>query len=217
MTDTMDKAVIPEVEGLTFEDRTHTYRLDGRVLPSVTQIMAPLRAIEYEGIGETVLHRAADKGTAVHNAIENWIKFEIKDIPSENEGYFDAFMKWWQQYRPEVVGSEIRVCNRLMQYAGTIDLVAYINGELTLVDYKSTYTLSDMLCAVQIEAYSKALESMGVKVDKKCVLHLKRDGSFGYKYYESRDAKYWRVFSALKTVFDYAASHNKKISSRESE
>lgn len=54
-----------------------------------------------------------------------------------------------------------------MRYAGTADLVAYIDSELTLVDYKTTYTISDMTCGVQLEAYAQALENMDVKVQKK--------------------------------------------------
>ena len=32
---------IPQVEGLEFEEETHTYRLDGILIPSVSAIMAP--------------------------------------------------------------------------------------------------------------------------------------------------------------------------------
>ena len=147
---------IPAVEGLEFDDRTHTYTLDGLVIPSVSAIMEPLSRVKYRGISERTLDRAADKGTAVHNSIENWIKFEIEDIPPEHAGYFDAFREWWDRFRPAVVGSEVRICHRLMRYGGTADLVAYIEDELTLVDYKSTYVVSDMTCGVQLEAQSRA-------------------------------------------------------------
>ena len=72
---------IPTVEGLEFDDPTHTYRLDGLIIPSVSAILGPLSKAKYSGINERTLNRAADKGTAVHNSIENWIKFEIEDIP----------------------------------------------------------------------------------------------------------------------------------------
>lgn len=204
MTDRITE--IPEAVGLEFDDATHTYKLDGLVIPSVSAVMAPLSKAKYDGINERTLERAADKGTAVHNCIENWIKFGIEDIPPEHTGYFDAFRAWWEQYKPVVVASEIRICHRLMRYGGTADLIAYIGDYLTLVDFKSTYVVSDMTCGVQLEAYSKALETMGVKIQKKNILHLKRDGRFEFREYPVDDSRRWRVFGALKTVYDYIES-----------
>lgn len=197
---------IPEAAGLEFDEASHTYRLDGLIVPSVSAIMEPLSRAKYSGISERTLGRAADKGTAVHNCIENWIKFGIEDIPPEHMGYFQAFKDWWNEFRPVVVGSEIRVCHPLMRYGGTIDLVAYIADELTLVDYKSTYVISDMTCGVQLEAYAQALGSMGVKVQRKKILHLKKDGCYDIREYPAADVQRWRVFGALKTVYDYIES-----------
>ena len=160
-------STIPEIPGLEFDENGHVYRLDGIIIPSVSAVMAPLSKVKYEGINSKTLEKAASKGTSVHNAIENWLKFDIEDVPPEYQGYFGAFRMWWDKYKPEVVGSEIRMCHRLMRYAGTADLIAYIDGELTLVDYKTTYTISDMSCGVQLEAYAQALENMGVKVQKR--------------------------------------------------
>lgn len=205
--DTTDKVLeIPVVEGLEFDDATHTYRLDGLVIPSVSAILGPLSKAKYAGISERTMDRAADKGTAVHNSIENWIKFEIEDIPPEHIGYFNAFRAWWDEFRPEVVGSEVRICHRLMRYGGTADLVAYIGDELTLVDYKSTYVISDMTCGVQLEAYAQALADMGIRIQRKRILHLKKDGIYSIRDYPANDVNRWRVFGALKTVYDYIES-----------
>lgn len=49
--DTTDKVLeIPVVEGLEFDDATHTYRLDGLVIPSVSAILGPLSKAKYAGI-----------------------------------------------------------------------------------------------------------------------------------------------------------------------
>ena len=85
-------------------------------------------------------------------------------------------------------------------------MVAYIDDDLTLVDYKTTYTISDMTCGVQLAAYAQALENMGVKVHKKGILHLKKDGSYEFREYPIKDAGRWRVFGALKMVYDYIES-----------
>ena len=49
--DTTDKVLeIPAVEGLEFDDATHTYRIDGLVIPSVSAILGPLSKAKYAGI-----------------------------------------------------------------------------------------------------------------------------------------------------------------------
>lgn len=190
----------PELE---FEDSTHTYTLFGEVIPCVSDIMGPLSAEKYKRISERTLNNAAEKGTAVHNSIENYIKFEIVDIPPEHRGYFDAFLDWWKTYHPEVVGSEIKIYHKLLRYGGTIDILVYIDGVLTLVDIKTTSELSDMTCGVQLEGYSQALKSHGIHVERKIILHLKKDGKYAVREYPVADTNRWRVFGSLKCVYDY--------------
>lgn len=199
----------PPLEELTFDEIMHRYYVDGTEVPSVSRVMEPLKDANYAGISDKTLKKAADKGTAVHDAIENFVKFGIEDINPEYKPYYDAFMSWWQEKRPIVVGSEIRVYHKLLGYAGTIDLLCYIDDLLTLIDFKTTYTVSDMSCGVQLEAYAKALESHGIKVDQKMILHLKRDGRYKPILYPANDSKRWRVFGSLKVVYDYIQSYKK--------
>ena len=204
-TDKLDS--FPILSELDFDESTHTYRLDGEVIPSVSTIMEPLSGAKYAGISERTLSKAADKGSSVHNSIENWLKFEIEDVNPEHRGYFDAFKEWWGKDKPEVVGSEVRFYHKILRYGGTGDLLAYINGKLTLVDYKSTYALSDMTCGVQLEAYAQALASHGIYVEQKKILHLKKDGKHSERSYPVNDSTRWRVFGALKCVYDYIQSY----------
>lgn len=203
----MSEIVIPELNELTFEENSHTYKLNGIIIPSVSTIMEPLNHAKYSGIKESTLAAAAEKGTIVHNAIENWIKFGIEDVPSEYKGYFDCFLEFWNMYSPEVIGSELRIYHKQLSYGGTIDLLANISGELTLVDYKSVYTVSEMTCGVQLEAYSQALTSHAINIQKKKILHLTKNGKMDIIDFPVKDAQRWRVFGALKTVYDY--SHQK--------
>lgn len=196
-----------DMTGLVFEETKHIYTLNGITIPSVSTIMEPLNADKYSGISKATLDNAANKGTAVHDCIENWIKFDFMDIPPEHQSYIDGFMNWWKKNSPKVVGSEIRMYHKLLEYGGTCDLLAYINERLTLVDYKSTYVLSDMTCRIQLEAYAQALASHGIKVEQKMILHLKKDGNAVQKDYPANDAEAWRVFGSLKCVYDYIQSY----------
>ncbi len=202
MTPTMIE--LPELKELTFDDPTHTYRVNGVVIPSVSTIMEPLTAAKYKGISESTLNNAANKGTSVHNAIENYIKFGIEDVPSEHRPYFNGFLEWYNIAKPQIIASEFRCYHKLMMYGGTLDILSIEDGLLTVTDIKTTYTVYDMTCKVQLEGYSQILASLGLKVQKKQILHLA--GERGWKIcgnYPAQDAEAWRVFGSLKCVHDY--------------
>lgn len=75
----MDMTVeVPELPELTFDEASHIYRLNGDIIPSVSKLMEPLKDQCYGGISKRTLENAAIKGSAVHNSIENWIKFGMR-------------------------------------------------------------------------------------------------------------------------------------------
>lgn len=86
------KIEIPQFPELEFEEQKHIYTLHGMELPSVTKIMQPLSSFIYSRVDARTLNAAADKGTIVHNACENFIKFGIVDILAGYSGYMDAFL-----------------------------------------------------------------------------------------------------------------------------
>ena len=193
---------------LVFDEITHTYTLGCEKLPSVTQITKPLSVAHYAGIPEEILAIAAERGTAVHEAIENWLKFDYDDCPDEYRGYFSAFRDWQELVQPKILYSELRTHHSVLHYAGTIDLVAEIKGEIFVVDYKTTSQLSDKLCRVQLEAYRQMLKNgdlYDIKNKKigKFALHLKPDGSYSQHDYPACDVEALKIFTACKSIFDY--------------
>lgn len=193
---------IPEFPELNFEEEGHIYRLNGLVIPSVTTLMKPLSDDFYKAVDQAVLERAARKGTAVHRAAENYAKYGIEDIASAYAGYFDGFRRWWDASKPIPLATEAKVYHRILRYAGTSDLLCMIDGRVTMVDYKTSAQMNEMLCRIQMEGYDMAFESHGVKIEERLILHLRRNGSFTAtafpKNTESRN-----VFSALLTIRNY--------------
>lgn len=194
---------IPTFDEIEFDEASHTYKLNGVKIPCVSDIMEPLKNAHYSGISEVTLKKAAERGTILHNAIENWIKFGIEDVPQEYEGYFKCFLDFMKEKNPKILGSEVRMYHKLLKYSGTADLIADINGEITLIDYKSASVISDMNCSVQLEAYAQALASHGIRIARKGILPLRKDGKSQIVEYPAKDARSWNVFAALKTVYDY--------------
>lgn len=187
-------------DGLTFDRENHLYRVSGIPIPSVTQLMQPLSQTKYNTVNDAILQMAADRGTEVHSAIEFFLKYGVDEISDGGRGYMDAFLSWYREAKPQVIGSELMTYHRTLLYAGTVDLLANVGGKLTLIDYKTTAAIHDVLTTVQLEAYQRALASDGVKIDQKAILHLKQDGTYLFKVYQANDLEAWKTFCALITI-----------------
>jgi hypothetical protein len=124
---------------LTFDPATHTYTLDGRVVPSVTQVLRALPN-EYAMVDPDVLERAAEIGRAVHWIIEHEI---LGDLDEELvDFHLLPYLDQWRAFRRtsgfEPLLSEGQVWSRRYRYAGTLDLFGRLNGRKALIDAKRT-------------------------------------------------------------------------------
>lgn len=194
---------IPKMVELQFEEKTHQYKLDGIVIPSVSAVMRPLSSAFYKDVDEKILSMAASRGTQVHNAIENYALYGIEDIDPKYEKYFEAYLEWESEYKPNLLANECRVYHKFLRYAGTADLLAEIDGKLYLIDFKTSASVNKMLTGVQLEAYAKAFETHGLFVDKKAILHLKKDGKYEFILYDKNDIESWGVFGSLMVVYNH--------------
>lgn len=199
----INKNGLPVFPELKFEEKRHIYTLDGQLLPSVTTVMRPLDREVYRGIDEDVMKIAADRGTAIHNAVENYVLYGIEDIEPKHQGYFDGFLKFWKENSPEPLATESRLYHKFLRYAGTADLPCIIGGKRVLIDYKTSAAVNKMLTGVQLEAYAKAYGSHGFKFDEKAIVHLKSDGSYQMVKYKANDLESWEVFSSLMVVWNH--------------
>lgn len=201
---------IPQLSELTFEEASHTYRLSGLVIPSVTTLMKPLSEAYYGGIDSKVLGKAADRGTAVHSAIDTYARYGIIDIEPEWEGYFKAFLAWAKDFDVKPYATETRTYNRSLLYAGTVDMSCSELGVDTMVDFKTTASYSSMLCGVQLEAYDRAQESHGVKYQNRAIIQLKKDGTYCRHTEFPPRTECWRVFTSLMNVSGFIAKYSNK-------
>lgn len=110
---------------------------------------------------------------------------------------------WNGEHEIEYIETEQAIWHKQLLYAGTLDLIALVDGVLTLVDYKTTYRINDMLTAVQLEAYLRALESQGKGADGKAILQLRKNGTYCYKEYPAHDLEAWDVFTSLLKIRAY--------------
>ena len=65
---------------LEYIDESHTYIFNGVILPSITQILKVKFGNKYLGVSNSTLERAANLGTEVHKAIEDYETKGIENI-----------------------------------------------------------------------------------------------------------------------------------------
>lgn len=137
---------------LEYIDSTHTYICDGEIIPSITQIMKIKFGNKYDGVGKDVLTKAAQKGTAVHEAIELYCKTgEVKDLKEVKN-----FIFLQKHYGFEVLDNEVPILlfkdNKPIA-AGRLDLELDVSGNICIGDIKRTATLDKEYLTYQLNLY----------------------------------------------------------------
>lgn len=206
---------------LIFDERSHTYRLDGQTLISVTQVLKPISELEYGEIREDVLENAAERGAAIHFALELYNEFGVEEIDEEYRGYLEAYKSFLRTYHYQPIHNERQVVSEL-GYAGTVDCVAKVNGIVTVVDYKTTSKLNPRKVGLQLAAYRQALKEEGIDTELGAVLQLKKDGKYKFLMYDSNQLdehfKYFKLLlDAQKVIKYYALKENILIDKEEFE
>lgn len=127
---------------LTFDDATHTYELDGAVVPSVTQILRASGVVDFSAVPGDTLAAALDRGTAVHRALHYHAEgdFDVdgfyREFP-EYAGYLRSGVLLLDSSRVRTVLCERRVASRKHRFAGTIDWLGYIDGQAAILDWST--------------------------------------------------------------------------------
>ena len=159
---------------LNFDEEKHIYTLDGVEIPSVTTITQMLSNLIYKGVDKEILQRAAEKGTAVHKAIEDIEKWGEYNIEPLWQGFVDSYMKAKKELGFKTIQSELRLHNT--NYAGTVDCIATLGKKTILIDFKTTTTIHNKLVQPQLSAYKILAENSGFNIDELYVLQLTKKG-----------------------------------------
>lgn len=178
-----------------FDEAEHKYLVDGREVPSVTEILAPLHR-SYGKINPSVLEYAARRGKAVHEALEVYDLGGKLEAPAEIVPYCEAYLDWAQTYRPKWLGIEQIVYDDTSDYIGTLDRIGYLNGvEFAVVDIKTSQPSKEALVSVCVQTYAYAIAYLMSHDDcpimiKRYGLFLKSDGSYRFLDCEEYERKY---------------------------
>lgn len=141
-----------------FDEATHTYTLDGVVIPAVTEICAPITCGKYPPVG--AVQQAAARGSRVHELCALYDMDALPDeIESEIVGYVKAWAAFCRDYKPVWQYIERPLHGEIdagHPFAGTLDRIGVIDGSNRVVDIKTTSNLdrpSKVSLCCQIAGY----------------------------------------------------------------
>lgn len=190
---------------LKFEPTGHVYTVDGREVPSVTQILAGVGLTDFSRVNPELLERSKDFGTKAHEATElsDKGKFDYFSESVEICSIVDAWDRFKKDvgFVPELI--EKPLYSTKYGFAGTPDRIGLIGKDPAIVDIKTGVLLN--VAELQLEGYEiLALESFyyeKVKKFRKISVQLLQDGSYKMEEYSDRGAR--TAFLSCLNVYNY--------------
>ncbi len=195
----------PVSDALTFDPEKHEYRLGGKVLPSVTEIIRSAGLVDFSRVPPETLRMARERGTAVHAACHLYDHgtLDYASLDAVIWPYLEAWDKFIRQSNVMFDMSEHAVYSR-HGYAGTFDRLAMVAGKPAILDIKTSEIISQAT-GVQLSAYLKAAEECGylrnAKKHQRFAVHLYDNGKYELEPYTSEQD--WSVFLACLQIYHF--------------
>lgn len=143
---------------LLFIEDSHTYLLNGIILPSVSEILHFIFPNKYKGVSKDTLSKKAMYGSIVHEYIEKFENGRFDELP-ELDMYQQMSIKQFQRLKVkkdiEVIEQE-KMIHYEDKYAGRFDMIANVKGKESLCDIKTTATLDYEYLSWQLSFYELA-------------------------------------------------------------
>lgn len=155
------KKITLNVPKVTFIEETHQYFIGKKEIKGVTGTLIKKAFPDtYKNIPESVLMKAAERGGLVHNTFETFCSIfdaDLKQYPNPTEELL-AFHSMLVAFDLHYVASEYLVTDG-ENFASAIDGVfSDSEGNIYLVDYKTTATLHYDNVSLQLSIYAKWFE-----------------------------------------------------------
>ena len=218
-----------DAQQITLPDSRY-YRRNGKYYPSVTYVLGYypkgkffedwLKKVGYSA--DYIVKKAGEEGTATHEMIEAYLNGEELNFLDKNGRpqyhpdvwqMFLRFVEWWEEYNPTLIETEVHLFSDELKVAGTCDMVCEIDGELWIIDFKTSNNLQttyDLQTAVYgqmyKECFGKEANRYGIlwlKSSKRKAAKDKMQGK-GWEMYESKRTQEENldIFKTVKKLFD---------------
>ncbi len=145
---------------IEFNEERHEYRVNGVIVPSVTQVLQSVGLPDLSGVPAELLEWKAGLGTAVHKATE---LDDLNDLDEESldptiKPYLEAYRKFKRESGFIPTKIEERIYSKKFGYAGTFDRFGTFLDRYTpvLIDFKTGIT-DPLIVGPQTAAYQEAI------------------------------------------------------------
>ena len=180
----------PQLQQINFLDRRVYKRGEGVYYPSVTTILQYMPKNKFfetwiKDVGhnaDLIMRKAGKEGTQVHEACERLVKGqEVSWMDDYGNARYSQivwemilkFADFWRTHKPELISTEDFVWSDEHKYAGTADLVVKLDGQVWLLDLKTSNSLHKSY-DLQLASYAKALkECKDIEIERTGILWLK--------------------------------------------
>ena len=162
---------------IEYLDDEHIYVVDGIVVPSITQIVKTQFPNKYSRVDAETLKKAAELGTAVHEAVEAYAMHGTESDLPEVRGF--KFLQ--KHYKFTVEYTELPLLLFMGDdepcAAGRMDLlIRNDKGELGIADIKRTSNFDKEYLAYQLTLYRRAfMQSYDQEIKFLAGIHLRED------------------------------------------
>jgi hypothetical protein len=178
---------------------------------SLAQLPVGSRLAKLAKAPDAARNTAAVKGTRIHALADPIARGDEVQVPDELAGHVESCVRFLNEWDPDVIAAETPVYHEKYLYAGTLDLLARIDGETWLLDWKTSASGAYGDTAFQLAAYRYATHHIDgngevvpmIPVDKCGVIWLRADGYDLYPYDAGPDV--WRQFLYIQQVAKAAA------------
>jgi ATP-dependent exoDNAse (exonuclease V) beta subunit len=207
-----------ESKQINFLD-TRYYQRNGEYYPSVTYVLQYFPKNKYfeewlKNVGhnsDIIAKKAADEGTQVHETIERYLKGEKISWIDENGRTNYSMEVWkmilkfadfWEKHKPTLIESEIHLFSDELKIAGTCDLVVEMNGEMWILDIKTSNSLHTSY-DLQLAAYTACWnETFQEKVTRNGIIWLKSGKHGEDKSGKKIQGKGWEIYEPSRSIED---------------
>lgn len=108
-------------------------------------------------VGEAIKAKSAEEGTLIHETVEALLRKDSVAIAENIRPVISAFMNFHSNNDIVAHKIEERVVSQKHRYAGTMDVLAEINGQLGVLDIKTSIAIYRDY-SIQTSAYIEALK-----------------------------------------------------------
>ena len=159
---------------IKFDENLHKYTVDGKEVISVTQLLQKHKITpSYDAVDKELLRMASERGTLIHEEVENWIENNEIGFTEEAEKICDFLFERADE-KSKII-SEQMVANDVV--AGRFDVLYTHAKKLVLTDIKTGNTKHLFGWSWQLSLYKYLYEKMyGKEIDSLQILWAKNGG-----------------------------------------